>query len=263
MAPHAFAVINQKGGTGKTTTAVSLAHAWSAKGLRVLLVDADPQGHVARLLGLSAPQGHTTAELLTGDRTLSEVTIEARPGLLVVPSDRTLARAEVVVSSEADGLFRLADHAEAMRGLADVIVVDCPPQLGTLSLSGLVLVSDLISQGSKGGMVVPVELETLSIMGLVDLLQTAGRLEKRGMAPPLHALVPTRVDRRRSLSRDVAEQLEERFPGRVTEPIGASVRFPESVEAGQTLLEYEPEHAGALAYARIAGTITHQDYGKE
>jgi chromosome partitioning protein len=151
----------------------------------------------------------------------------------------------------ADGVYRLADEADAFRGYG-AVVIDCPPELGVLTLAASALVADLVSGGARGGLVVPVTPEPLAVVGLSDLLKTQRRLEPRGVMPPVFAVVPTRVDSRNRVTREVADALEATFPGRVSPGVRTTVRLAEAPNAGQTIYEYDPGGRGAEDYSSVA-----------
>lgn len=247
--------LNQKGGSGKTTTAVNAAAAFVAEGYRVLLLDNDPQGHVARSLGLEEVKGGGTSTLFSDSTSpIENVVQEARPGLNVVLADRQLSKA-ARAAGEADGLFRLADRSEEFMKLGDVVIVDCPPQLETLSLAALVLGADLVKRGARGGLLVPVAAEPLAVHGLADLTETVERLQRRELAPPIVAVVPTRVDLRTNVGHDVKALLNRQFDGKVTTPVRLSVRLSEAPDTGETIFEYDPKGRGAEDYRAVARDI--------
>lgn len=246
----AFCVLNQKGGTAKTTTAVHLAADYARQGLSTLLVDLDSQGHTARCLGVDVASPSPAAAFLRGEGTLADLATLARDNLLLLSSGADLAQVAASLPA-ADGVYRLADHAEAFRTF-DALVIDCPPELGVLTLAAAALVADLCSSGATGGIVVPVTPEPLSVVGLTDLVRTQRRLEPRGIMPPIYAVVPTRYDQRNRVTRDVAAALETSFPGRVAPPVRTSVRLAEAPDAGQTIYEYDPGGRGAADYAAVA-----------
>ena len=246
----ALCVLNQKGGTGKTTTAVHLAAHYAHAGRPTVLLDLDPQGHAARCLGAEVSSPSPTATLLRGESPLEDLVTEARPHLDLLASGGDVAQVAAALPA-ADGVYRLADQAEAFRAY-DVVVVDCPPELGVLTLAAAALVADLRTGGARGGLVVPVTPEPLAVAGLADLLRTQRRLEPRGIMPPIYAVVPTRYDRRNRLTADVAGALGDSFPGRVSPPVRTSVRLAEAPDAGRTIYEYDPGGRGAEDYDAVA-----------
>lgn len=259
----ALCVLNQKGGTAKTTTAVHLAAYYAREGTRTVLVDLDPQGHTARCLGVAGRTPSPTSVLLEGKGALVDLVETARPGLDLLASGGDLAQVAAGLPV-ADGVYRLADEVEAFREYG-VVVIDCPPELGLLALAASALVADLMEGGARGGLVVPVTPEPLAVVGLSDLLKTQRRLEPRGIMPPVYAVVPTRYDQRNRVTRDVADALEATFPGRVSPPVRTSVRLAEAPEAGQTIYEYDPGGRGAEDYDAVARFLQHlapRDDGK-
>lgn len=246
----ALCVLNQKGGTAKTTTAVHLAAYYASQGIPTVLVDLDPQGHAARCLGVAGRVPSPTATFLKGEGSLSDLVVEARPGLDLLASGGDVAQVAAALPA-ADGVYRLADEAESFRGYG-AVVIDCPPELGVLTLAASALVTDLREKGAAGGLVVPVTPEPLSVVGLSDLIKTQRRLEPRGVMPPVYAVVPTRYDQRNRVTRDVADALEATFPERVSPPVRTSVRLAEAPDAGQTIFEFDPEGRGAADYAAVA-----------
>ena len=259
----ALCVLNQKGGTAKTTTAVHLAARYAADGERTVLLDLDPQGHAARCLGIAPEAPSATARLLREEASLDEAAVEARPGLDLVASAGDVAQVAAALPP-ADGVYRLADKAEAF-GPYGAVVIDCPPELGVLTLAASALVADLVGSGASGGLVVPVTPEPLAVVGLSDLLKTQRRLEPRGVMPPVYAVVPTRVDSRNRVTREVAEALEATFPGRVSPGVRTTVRLAEAPNAGQTIYEYDPGGRGAEDYtavARFLNELPKQDHAQ-
>jgi chromosome partitioning protein len=246
----ALCVLNQKGGTAKTTTAVHLAARYAADGVRTVLLDLDPQGHAARCLGVDSAMPSATARLLREEASLADLVVEARAGLDLVASAGDVAQVAAALPP-ADGVYRLADEADAFRGYG-AVVIDCPPELGVLTLAASALVADLVSGGARGGLVVPVTPEPLAVVGLSDLLKTQRRLEPRGVMPPVFAVVPTRVDSRNRVTREVADALEATFPGRVSPGVRTTVRLAEAPNAGQTIYEYDPGGRGAEDYSSVA-----------
>lgn len=246
----ALCVLNQKGGTAKTTTAVHLAARYAADGVRTVLLDLDPQGHVARCLGVETPSPSPTARLLRGDAAFEDLAVEVRPGLHLVAAASDVAQVAAALPP-ADGVYRLADEAEAVRTYG-ALVIDCPPELGVLTLAASALVADLVNGGARGGLVVPVTPEPLAVVGLSDLLKTQRRLEPRGVMPPVYAVVPTRVDGRNRVTYEVAAALAATFPGRVSPGVRTTVRLAEAPNAGQTIYEYDPGGRGAEDYTAVA-----------
>jgi len=243
---NVVAVANQKGGVGKTTTAVNLS-AYLALGLRVLLIDLDPQANATSSLGLERDSGApSTYEVLIGQVPLSEATISSgRPRLDVAPASRALAGAQVELVDLPDREQRLRAAVGAMRDRYDVMLVDCPPSLGILTLNALVA-ADLV--------LAPVQCEYLALEGVGQLMETL-ELVRATLNPRLELLgmVMTMYDPRTRLSSQVVDEVRRHFPRRTFETvIPRSVRLSEAPSHGKPVLEYEPTSRGAGAYADLA-----------
>jgi chromosome partitioning protein len=240
------AVANQKGGVGKTTTAVNLG-AYLALGLRVLLVDLDPQANATSSLGLERDTGAGSSyEALIGDIPLEEAIISSgRPGLDVAPASRALAGAQVELVDLPDREQRLRQALAHAREAYDVVLIDCPPSLGILTLNALVA-ADLV--------LAPVQCEYLALEGVGQLMETL-ELVRATLNPRLRLLgmVMTMYDPRTRLSAQVVEEVRRHFPERTFETvIPRSVRLSEAPSHGKPVLEYEPTSRGASAYADLA-----------
>lgn len=256
---YIFVVANQKGGVGKTTTCVSVGAALARRGVRVMLLDNDPQGHVGRSLGLGeARGGGTTSLYLEKRRKVADVAEQlsgnGRAGLVVIGSTPKLAEAERDAANDlSGGLYRLADRANEFSAVgAEFLLVDCPPNLGALALNAFVLASELRGKGWKGGVVVPVGMGMLDVDGLGRLGQSVEALGTRGLAPGIVGLVPTMCEPNTLIARDVLNVLGERYGEKVTSFVRKSTRFREAPAVGETIFEYDPEGSGAEDYDRVA-----------
>ena len=241
-----MAVVNQKGGVGKTTTAVNLS-AYLALGVRVLLVDVDPQANATSSLGLD-PSGveRSTYDALIGQATLSAAIVNSgRPQLDVAPANRALAGAQVELVDMPEREHRLRNAlAEVVPGY-DVVLVDCPPSLGILTLNAMVAADLLLA---------PVQCEYLALEGVAQLIETID-LVRATLNPRLRLLgmVMTMYDPRTRLSPQVVEEVRRHFPEQTFETvIPRSVRLSEAPSYGKPVLEYEPTSRGATAYADLA-----------
>lgn len=245
-------VANQKGGVGKTTTTVNIAAALAQAGHRILVIDLDPQGNASTALGLDHEAGTPGLyEVLTGAGTIEAVIQECPdiPGLLGVPATIDLAGAEVELVGRNRREFALADAvAEYLASAADpptMVVIDCPPSLGLLTLNGLVAAREVL---------LPIQCEYYALEGLSQLLRTV-EMVRTHLNPNLHVsgILLTMYDGRTRLASQVAEEVRRHFGATVLDTvIPRSVRLSEAPSYGQTVLTYDPSSPGALTYREAA-----------
>lgn len=244
------AVANQKGGVGKTTTAVNLASAMAMRGLRILLVDVDPQGSASTGVGCKPGEEEPTIyDLLVGACSAGEVLRRTCvDGLDVIPSSRDLVGAEIELVGLPDRERRLADGLRSITPMYDGVLIDCPPSLGLLTLNALV---------AADGVLIPLQAEYYALEGLSSLLETVTRVrETLNPRLALDGLLITMFDRRNTLARQVRDEVSRHFAERVFGTIvPRNVRLSESPSHGVPVLLYDPGSRGSAAYRRLAAEV--------
>lgn len=241
-----IAIANQKGGVGKTTTAINIATAIAATGWRTLLVDLDPQGNASTGLGIHREdRDYSSYDLLLEEGTVAECTQKTRiPNLDIIPATQDLSGAEIELVGESDRIERLK-KALAGAGAYDVCFIDCPPSLGLLTLNALSAADSLL---------VPLQCEFFALEGLSQLLQTVERVQQ-GINPSLKIIgvTLTMFDRRNRLTDQVAEDVRECLGGLVFDTvIPRNVRLSEAPSHGLPALIYDHSCAGSRAYMSLA-----------
>ncbi len=243
-----IAIVNQKGGVGKTTTCVNLAAALRAAGVRVLVCDFDPQGNATSGFGVDKISvSHTIYHVLVGGVDCRRAVI-ATPYTDLLPSNKALAGATVEMISMQRREYLLKDALLPLAGDYDYILIDCPPSLELLTLNGLCAADSLL---------LPVQCEYYALEGLSDLLSTV-RIVKRSLNPSLdlEGVLLTMYDGRTNLSLQVAEEVKRHFPGKVyASVIPRNVRLSEAPSHGKPVLAYDPYSRGAEAYRLLADEL--------
>lgn len=245
-----ISVVNQKGGVGKTTTAVNLAAYLARLGRNVLLVDVDPQGNATSGLGIDHQTlPHGIYDVIAGRANLRHVTVPtSHEGLRVAPATVALAGAGVELVNESEREFKLYRALLEARGGYDYVLIDCPPSLGLLTINSLTAGDEIL---------IPVQAEYYALEGLSQLLHTI-ELVRSNLKENIQVLgaVLTMYDRRNKLSQEVLQQLYQYFPHRIFRSvIPRIVSLAEAPSHGKSILEYRPLSRGARAYERLAKEI--------
>jgi chromosome partitioning protein len=260
MAPRILTLANQKGGVGKTTTAINLATALAAIGERVLIVDIDPQGNASTGLGVAREDRETSSyELMIGEAHIAQAAVlTSVPNVAIVPSTLDLLGVEAMLLGQADRAFRLK---EALKGcetlmIADqpvsYVLIDCPPSLNLLTVNALV---------AADGVVVPMQCEFFALEGLSQLLQTIEQIRST-LNPRLsiQGVVMTMYDKRNNLSQEVLDEVRRQMGDLVYETvIPRNVRLSEAPSFGKPALLYDLKCAGSQAYLRLATEVIRRE----
>jgi chromosome partitioning protein len=250
-----YTLVNQKGGVGKTTTAINLGAYLGQMGQRVLLIDLDPQANATSCLGIDKRKvdGGTYEALIGENPAANNILHSPRLGLSLLPSTPALAGAEVELVPEIARETRLREALKPVVNRFDYVLIDCPPSLGLLTLNGLVAARD--------GVIIPVQCEYLALEGIGQLTQTIQRV-RSALFPGLkvRGVVMTMFDTRTRLSADVVKEVRSHFPGQVFRSIiPRTVRLAEAPSYGQPITVYAPDSTGAQAYSALARELLEGD----
>jgi chromosome partitioning protein len=248
LAARIYTMVNQKGGVGKTTTAINLGAYLSRFGQRVLIVDLDPQANATSCLGVDkhSVKNGTYEALLGIAPAAGSLLSNPGLGLTLLPSSSALAGAEVELVSQSGRDSRLKHALEPLSERFDYILIDCPPSLSLLTVNGLV--------AAKDGVIIPVQCEYLALEGVGQLLQTLQRI-RQSLYPALkvRGVVMTMFESRAHLSTDVVSEIRKHFPDQVFSAIvPRSIRLAEAPSYGLPISVYAPSSTGAQAYSALA-----------
>jgi len=250
MQTRVMAIVNQKGGVGKTTTAINLATALAATRKKVLIIDLDPQGNASTGLGIDHDQRDVNSyHVLIGEAKIGDTIRDTIvPGLSIVPSGVDLTGAEIELVTMDAREQRLSRALIAMRGLYDYILIDCPPSLNLLTVNALV---------ASHSVMVPLQCEFFALEGVSHLIKTIERV-RQGLNPglELHGIVLTMFDKRNNLTEQVAADVREFFGDKVYKTvIPRNVRISEAPSHGKPVLIYDVKCAGSEAYIHLAAEV--------
>ncbi len=252
MGSTVFTIANQKGGVGKTTTAVNLAAALAEKKVHTLLIDLDPQANATSAIGVEKQEGRSLYGPLRGEGTALEmITPTSIEHLALIPSEEDLAAAEIEIAQSENYLTKLSSVLAPVKetGGYKAIIIDCPPSMGMLSMNSLAAADHLI---------IALQCEYMALEGLGQILRNLERIREAGVnsALDLGGVVMTMFDVRTNLSRQVVEEVKSHLPDKIFDTvIPRTVRLSEAPSFGKTIFAYDPLSPGATAYKNLAKEV--------
>jgi chromosome partitioning protein len=245
-----FAIANQKGGVGKTTTAINLAASLAANDFRILVIDSDPQGNATTGLGIRKdPDRPSVYDVLLGDASAAEAIVATElEGLSLIPADKNLVGANLELVDIPNREFRLRERIAEIRGEYRFILIDCPPALDLLTLNALI---------AADAVVVPIQCEFFALEGISELMDTIDRIRDAFQhSLRVEGILLTMFDDRTNLTRQVAADLKEFFRDQLFKTvIPRSIRLAEAPSFGKPILTYDPRSRGAESYIKLAKEI--------
>lgn len=238
-----ISIVNQKGGTGKTTTSINLGSALAQSGKKVLLIDMDAQGNLGYSFGLDGD--HTISDVLEGEKTITEVIQQSEEGLDIVSSDMRLVDIELSLIDMDERQSVLNSHIDQVKANYDYILIDCPPSLSILAVNAL-FASDKV--------IIPMLMEVLSLQGLDQIVQTIEKINSSyGQSLEVLGILPVMVDKRRKLSEEVKEYINENYDVRIFDSmIRNNVKASEAPSFGQSVVHYAPRSNSAQDYLNFS-----------
>jgi chromosome partitioning protein len=245
MTPTILAIGSEKGGVGKTTTAVTIAHALALQGYRVLLIDLDSQGNCAVALG--AKPNRTTYDALVLQEPLDRCVVQARPNLDLLASNHRMANVKNFMIAEGHNSHMiLRNTLSEQNGGYEWVIIDCAPSLDIANLNALMYAQRVV---------IPIAVDFLAMVGARQYMETVREAKRAGAQVVISAIVPTFYDARVRRSEEVLGILHENFGSVVTEPIPINTRLAEAPNARKTIWEYAPRSTGAKAYINLVERI--------
>ena len=245
-----IAVTNQKGGVGKTTTAINLSASLAANDFKVLLIDSDPQGNATSGLGIEKQLGRATIyDALLGDATLEAIVLKTGfDGLDIIPADKNLVAANLELVSQPQREFRLREKIQQIRSHYQYVFIDCPPALDLLTLNDLLAADSVL---------IPIQCEFFALEGISELFSTIDRIRDSFQHHlKIEGILLTMFDDRTTLARQVAQDLRDFFKGEVFRTIiPRNIRLAEAPSYGKPILSYDLRSKGAESYIQLAKEI--------